>query len=135
MIWSSIKAAAFVGLATATGIAAATVPLGGKTIADRVRNTHLPAGIKHVGAEGAPKIRHDVAVVEPVAPAPTPGAGPQHTADVDPHQVATVIPDAAPADAYRQSERDAISHLIQQKARKGEAIRHQAKADQNPASP
>jgi hypothetical protein len=110
MIWGSIKAVTFVGVAAATGVFCATYPIGGKTIAQRLQESPAP----HASTEAARPRRE-----APEAPTPTPGGN--HPGVIDPqHQVARVLPDDhTGGDAYRQEEREAITHLIQQKAKQG----------------
>jgi hypothetical protein len=111
MLWGSIKAVGFVGLAMATGVVVSTVPVGGKTIAARLSEVSAPQPLKHAAAEATARVKHEV---EEEAPTPTPAA--PKPGKIDPHAVATVIPDAPTGDNIRPTERQAINHIIQQKA-------------------
>ena len=119
MLWGSIKAAGFVGLAVATGVVCTSVPLGGKTLAARLGELSPPAPAPRRAVSEAGGKAHREA--EP-AEAPTPTPGPR--ASLDPRAVAKVLPDEQVGDSLRPEERQAISQLIQQKARQAKPPRH-----------
>jgi hypothetical protein len=108
MLWGSIKAAGFVGLAVATGVVCTTVPIGGKTLAARMAEFNPPPAARHATSEMTARVKREVEEAPP--PTPTPAAKP-----------GKIDPDAPTGDSLRASEREAISHLIQQKARPGKA--------------
>ena len=110
MVWASIKATAFVGIAVATGVVCTSVPIAGKTIAARLSETAAVAS-KHGGVSAAGHPRADA------DEAPTPGVASVHAGRIDPRAVATVVPDQPTGDNLHASEREAIAHLIEQKAK------------------
>jgi hypothetical protein len=109
MVWASIKATAFVGLAVATGVVCTSVPIAGKTISARLSEASAVA--RRSSAAGS--IAHRAEGEE----APAAGVAALKQGRIDPHAVVTVIPDQAAGDNLHDSERQAIAHLIEQRAR------------------
>jgi hypothetical protein len=125
MIWGFIKLCVFVSLAIFTGVLCATVPVGGKTIAARAQTLWAQPEVKREVGQLQNRVRRGVAAAtadqagEPgTAPAPTPAAPAPRATQVDPHAVAKVVSDAPPGDDFRASEREAVQHLIRERARK-----------------
>lgn len=127
MIWGFIKLCFFTFVAVVTGVLCATVPIGGKTIAARTQELWAQPEVKREVGQLETRVKRgvDAATREPAparskperSPAPEPAA-PPHATQVDPHAVAKVIADSPPGDDFRPSERQAVDHLIQQRARK-----------------
>ena len=126
MIWGLIKLCAFVTLALITGVFCATVPIGGKTIASRAQTIWAEPEVKHQVGVIETRARRGVAAAMSDDPRAKPE--PQRDADdalpatprstkVDPHAVAKVVTDAPPGDDFRPSEKQAVQHLIQERAR------------------
>ncbi|MBS2027981.1 MAG: hypothetical protein JST54_08775 [Deltaproteobacteria bacterium] len=123
MIWGFIKLCAFVTLALITGVFCATVPIGGKTIATRAQALWAEPEVKRQVGVIETRAKRGVAAAMSDDPrakadereseeAPTP-----HSTKVDPHAVAKVVTDAPPGDDFRPSEKQAVQHLIQERAR------------------
>jgi hypothetical protein len=116
MVWATIKTTAFVGLAVATGVVCTSVPIAGKTISARLSETSAAAARKGgVSTAGHSRSEGDEA--------PAPGVAALKAGRIDPRAVATVIPDQPTGDNLRPTEREAISHLIEQKARGGKSAK------------
>ena len=126
MIWGTIKLFAFVTLALVSGVFCATVPVGGKTLAARAQSLWAQPEVKHQVGVLETRARRGVAAAMSDAPraqaddrdAPAPADIPApHATKVDPHAVAKVVTDAPPGDDFKPSEKQAVQHLIQERAR------------------
>ena len=120
MIWGTIKLGVFLTVAVGCGMLFATVPVGGETLAHRVQTLWARPAVRHQVGVLETRVRRGVeaATSDPRPGDPGADAIAPHGDAVDPHAVAKVVSGGPVGDHFRASERQAVQHIISERARR-----------------